>query len=199
MAAPFSITKLIGVIILAVMMIMIALPMIQQAFTPSAVNVTNATSGNPICSQNTTANTLINVTNQYQNARCLIATLYGYNNSVFTQPGSQFGKVFSITNSTAFGQSSVTNSVNSGQTGFFVNIFQFTGLSFVFSGIGTIIQVMETLGNVTQILFTTLWLWLPPFESIVIIDVIKLITFYVYLRVILLGVGAWMKYDVLSN
>lgn len=197
MAAPLSITKLIGVSIVVVAMIMIGLPMIQQAFTPpgTGASSSNAQASNVTCST-ITPNTLANASNQYQNAQCLIITLYGYNASLST--GSQYGKIFSLTNSVSFGTNYTgSNSVN--QTGFFVNIFQFTGLSFVFSGIGTIIEVMQTLGQVAQVLFTTLWLWLPPFESIVIINIIKLITFYIYLRIIMIGISAWMKYSILDS
>lgn len=196
MAAPFSISKIIGVSVVVVAMIYIALPMILQAYTPPATNsiTSNAYASNVSCNT-ITAGSLPNASNQYRNAQCLIVTLYGYNSSVLTANKSQYGYIFSLSNSVSFAH----NTNSSSGTGFFVNIFQFTGLSFIFSGIGTIAQVMQNLGQIAQVILTTLFLWLPPFESLVIINVIKLITFYVYIRIILLFISAWMKFDLISN
>lgn len=205
MAAPFSISKLIGLGVLMVAMLMVALPMIQQAYTQPSTNsmAANALASQVNCTTSKGANSITfnappNVSAQYAQAKCLEQAFYGYNNSVLTSPGSQYGFIFSLTNKTAFGtNSTASNSVS--QTGFFVNIFQFTGLSFVFSGIGTIIQVMQTLGNVANLLFSTLIYWLPPVETIVISDVIKLVVFYIYIRMIMIGISGWMKMDLWST
>jgi hypothetical protein len=193
MAAPFSINRMITLAVFIFVIMAVSSPMIQQAFFPAGgSNVTI-----PLCTVNGTQN------NQYNNTECTLYELYGvnasgvvYNTTTHKMQYSKYGYIFNLTANVTLSASS--NSSSSSAGGFFAPILQFTGLSFVFGAIGDVILIMQQLGAVTGLLFQTLFGFLPNVVAISIASVIKLIGAFIYLRVIMIGVSAWMKFDLLN-
>lgn len=183
MASPFSISTLLGVGILTAIMLLLALPMIQTAFSPPATTATNGVASHLVC---------IPDNSSYQNnVQCLLTQYYGQNLSLSNN--SYYGKVFSLTNTISFG--SPTNSSSNGG-GFNANLFISSVLAFVFPGIGQIIQVVATLGNIVGNLFGSLFIFLPNPMAVAVTNIIKLLIAYVALRMMFSGIGAWMKFSL---
>lgn len=110
------------------------------------------------------------------------------NVTAFNSSNSLHSFVFTQVNSTAYGGSNHTS-------GFFAQVTVFSGLAFVFSGIGYIMQALSNMPYIILYLISTpLSILGFPLSSISIIVgmFIELILFIITI----VGVSAWMKYDL---
>ena len=185
MANPFSLTKMAGLGVLVAVLMALVIPMAYYIYQPPGTT----SSGNIICAtvNQSTQNSLTSIV-------CLGQQLYGANYS--NSANSPEGYIFNLTKNNAF----PSNSAN-GTGGLLAGskLQNSIGLAFVYAGIGTLIQTVTNFGTVIYLIFGSLTGLLPNYMSIPTIVIINLVVDFFALRLMLLGISAWSKFDLINT
>lgn len=193
-ANPFSWSKLAGFTILIVIMFAMLGEIGSYIYQPYGTTQT----GNVLCQYawNSTENANVIYNQQQYTIECLGQQLYGLNYS--NNANSPEGKIFNLTQQTAFPKNaSSSNSLGGLLAG--TKLQNSIGLAFVFAGIGTLIQTISNFGAVFNLAMGGILGLLPNFLYLPVYAIIGVIVFYIWARMIMLGVSAWSKFDLIHT